>query len=140
MALAALEYCKVVVYVPDPSFMTFVAKIQKAKTRKDKDYFVLRTTVPKDVAEKMDAKPGDYLFFRAKKAQWYHMLNWETMENTWKMLPDEIRNHVMMDGLYSQGISLQTPMLLGATNSSAPIQPMINGQVNQAGETYGNSI
>jgi len=51
-------------------FVIFVAKLQKAKTRKNKDYFVLRATIPKAVAETLDAKAGDYLLFRTKKAQW----------------------------------------------------------------------
>lgn len=113
------------VYLPDPSSVPFVAKLQKAKTRKNKDYFVLRTTIPKDIAEKMDAKGGDYLFFRAKKAQWYQMLDWETMKGTWKMLPDEIRNRVIMDGLCDQGAPSQAIPYLGATNLSAPTQQIV---------------
>jgi len=129
MSLASLEYFKIVVYVPDPSFMTFVAKIQKAKTRKNKNYFVLRATVPKNVAEKMDAKPGDYLLFKTKKAQWYHLLDWKAMENTWKMLPEEIRNRIIRDGLYDQGAPYETIRPLGATNLSAP-----SIQTNQIGD------
>lgn len=135
-----MERYKVVVYVPDPDSVTFVAKIQKAKTRKHKDYFVLRTTVPKDIAEKIDAKAGDYLFFRAKKAQWYHMLDWEAMESTWKMLPNEIRNRVIIDGLYNRGVSSQAMPSLGATNLSAPTQQMVEIQTNRNGDLYGSSI
>jgi hypothetical protein len=108
------EVCKVTFYGPDPSFTSFVAKLQKAKTRKDKDYFVLRATIPKEVAEEVDAEPGDYLLFRAKKAQWYHLLDWKAMDDSWKMLPDDIKNRVFMDGLYSKEITNQS--VLGATN------------------------
>lgn len=116
---------------PDPSYVSFVAKIQKAKTRKGKDYYVSRITVPKDLIKKTDAEPGDYLFFKAKKAQWYHMLDWKTMENTWKMLPHEIRQRVILDGLYLQGAPDQMMDLgknetLGATNLSSPRQQMID--------------
>jgi hypothetical protein len=131
MALLSMERYKVVVYIPDPSFVTFVAKIQKAKTRKNKDYFVLRTTVPKNIAEKIDAKAGDYLFFKTKKALWYHMLNWEAMEGTWKMLPDEIRNQIIMDRLFNQGNPSQVTPSLGATNLSAPTQQIVEVQSNQ---------
>ena len=93
------EYMRAHVIVLDPSFVAFVAKIQKAKTRKDKDYFVLRATVPKDVAKKIDVKPGDYLFFKVKKAEWYHMLNWEKMETTWQMLPDQIKYQAIREGV-----------------------------------------
>ena len=118
--------------LPDPSFTTFVAKIQKAKTRKDKDYFVLRATVPKDIAKKIDAKPGDYLFFQVKKAKWYHMLNWEKMETTWHMLPDEIKYQAIREGVNYPGATSQTATQIediqtllnvwawGATNMSNP--------------------
>ena len=109
--------------IRDPSFTTFVAKIQKAKTRKDKDYFVLRATVPKNVAKKIDAKPGDYLFFQAKKAEWFHMLDWKKMEITWQMLPEEIRHRAIFEGLPYPGAPSQTGLLrahdreaLGATS------------------------
>lgn len=139
MIVAALEQ-RVIVYLPDPSLVTFVAKIQKAKTRKNKDYFVLRTTIPKDVAEKIDAKAGDHLFFKTKKALWYHMLNWEAMGSTWKMLPDEIRKQITMDGLINQGIASQVMPSLGATNLTAPMQQMIETQANQNGDLCGSSI
>lgn len=133
--------------MPDTSGVPFVAKMQKARTRKYKDYFVLRATVPKDVAEKIDARPGDYLFFRAKKAQWYHMLDWRKMENTWKMLPDEIRNRVIMDGLYCQGTPSQAmtsreATALGATNPNllVPIQQIVNTNPNQNGDVHGSGV
>jgi hypothetical protein len=53
MSLVQAEInCKVTMVVPDFSFVPFVAKLQKAKTRKDKGYFVLRTIMPKEKAEK----------------------------------------------------------------------------------------
>ena len=97
--------------IPDPSFVTFVAKLQKAKTRRNKDYFVLRATVPKDMAEKMSVRPGDYLFFKTKKAEWYHMLNWQEMGNTWQMLPPDIKRRAIMDGLPCPGVVNQMGML-----------------------------
>lgn len=139
MVFMSAEYCRVVTFIPDPSFVGFVAKIQKAKTRKNKDYYVLRTTVPKEVAEKMGVEPGDFLFFKAKKAQWYHMLDWEAMENTWKMLPPDVQNRVLMDGLYNQGTLSQPTHVIGATNLSSP-PPMIEAQTNQAGDNRGSSF
>jgi hypothetical protein len=138
--LAEYGYCKVVTFVPDPGFVGFVAKIQKAKTRKNKDYYILRTTVPKEVAEKIRVEPGEFLFFKAKKAEWYHMLDWEAMENTWKMLPPEIQSKVAMDGLYGQGISSQQmQQSIGATNLSLP-PPMIETQTNQVGDNRGSGF
>lgn len=129
---------RVFVYVPAPGFVTFVAKIQKAKTRKNKDYFVLRATVPKDVAEKIDAQPGDYLFFKTKKAEWYHMLDWGKMEATWQMLPNEIKNRAILEGLTFPGATGQMAMArealgaLGSTNPSATcLAPMQQAEASK---------
>jgi hypothetical protein len=84
---------------PDPSYVTFVAKTQKAKTRKGLHYFILRITIPKEVAQKADVKPDDYLLLKAKKAQWYHMMDWNEMESAWKILPQEIKTKVVMADL-----------------------------------------
>jgi hypothetical protein len=114
--------------VPDPTFVTFVAKIQKAKTRKDKGYFILRTTVPKGIAEKMSAQPGDYLLFKTKKAEWYHMLNWKEMGETWQMLPPEIRSRAILDGLPCPGATSQMGMsreALEALGSASPTATLV---------------
>jgi hypothetical protein len=118
----------------DPESVPFVAKVQKAKTRKNKDYFVLRTTIPKEVSVKIGVEAGDYLFFRAKKAQWYHMLDWKKMSNTWKMLPDEIRNRITMDGICSQPILDETKSL-GTNLAGQPALAQMVDQENQRGGT-----
>jgi hypothetical protein len=125
-----IKYCKIEAFVPDPSYIGFVAKIQKAKTRKNKDYYILRTTVPKEVAEQMHAEPGDFLFFKVKKAEWYHMLDWKAMANTWKMLPTDIQKKVLIDGLYSQGILNQSSQAIGATNPLS-LMPMMEEQISR---------
>lgn len=102
----------------DPEAVSFVAKVQKAKTRKGKNYFIFRTTIPKTIAAKIDVKGGDYICFKAKKAQWYHMLDWKTMGTTWGMLPNEIRDRIIVDGFCSQNI-LSGTETLGATNMTA---------------------
>jgi|SRR5271157_6004034 len=128
------EYgCKMLKVIPDSESVPFVAKIQRAKTRKNKDYFVLRTTLPKEIAEKIGARAGDFIFFKAKKAQWYHMLDWEAMENTWQMLPGDIKNRVIMDGLYNQSYS-DMQSSLGATNAAMPLIQTTNMQKDRAGE------
>jgi hypothetical protein len=117
--------------MPDPSFATFVTKILKRKTRKDKDYFVLRATIPKSIIEEVNAEPGDFLFFKVKKAEWYHMLDWENMENTWQMLPDNVKYALIRDGIPYPGtpdqfpIAQQEPYILGATNPAGAYLPKI---------------
>lgn len=135
MSLVSYEYEReresALFIVPDTSFVAFVAKVQKAKTRKDKDYFVLRATVPKDVAKKIDVQPGDYLFFKVKKAEWYHMLNWENMETTWRMLPTEIKHKAILEGLSYPGATEQMAMprealeVLGTTSLANPLTQVI---------------
>jgi len=90
---------EIVALVPDPGYVPFVAKVQKARTRKGKDYYVLRVTIPKDVAKETDVQPNEYMFFRAKKAMWYHMMDWNQMAATWQMLPPEIKKEVIISGL-----------------------------------------
>jgi len=117
-------------YMPDFGYVSFVAKAQKAATRKGKDYFILRVTVPKDVAKKMEAEPGEFIFFKARKAQWYDMLDWSKMQNTFGMLPPDIRNQVILE----EGLSYPgTPALMtspgatlemfGVTASGASLPP-----------------
>jgi|GEM_PF-2433836 hypothetical protein len=136
--MAQVEYeafaFRTVKIIPDYDSVPFVAKIQKAKTRKNKNYYVLRTTLPKEIAEKIGAKEGDYLFFRAKKAQWYHMLDWESMDNTWKLLPDDFKNRIAMDGLHIQRIP-NMQYSLGATNVAQSLSQTPNIQRNQIGES-----
>lgn len=134
MTLVAIEsrtITRMVAIASDSTAIPFVAKVQKAKTRKNKNYFVLRATIPKEVSEKLGAKMGDYLFFKAKKAEWYHMLDWSEMGKTWQMLPDEIRNRLIIDGLYGQGLACQLNAL-AATNVAAP-QQLLSIQSNQVG-------
>jgi hypothetical protein len=136
MALVAYEaYAfRTIKIIPDSDSVPFVAKIHKAKTRKNRNYYVLRTTLPKEVAEKIGAKEGDYLFFRAKKAQWFHMLDWETMDNTWKLLPDDFKNRIIMDGLHIQRMP-NWQGSLGATNVAPSLEQTLSMQRNQIGES-----
>jgi len=85
-------------YYADHRFVTFVSKLQKAKTRKDKEYFILRTTMPKEIAEKIDVQAGDFVIFKAKKAEWFNLLDWDQMKDLWAMLPTNVKKQAMMDG------------------------------------------
>ncbi len=85
--------------IPDPGYEPFVVKVQKVRTRRNKDYFVHRISVPKEVVQKLDVKAGDYLFFRTKKAAWYHMLDWRQMGEAWRMLPPHIKTEIALAGL-----------------------------------------
>jgi hypothetical protein len=127
------------VFLPDPEQVSFVAKAHKAKTRKNQDYFVLRVTVPKKVAKKLDIQPGDHIFFRAKKAQWYHMLDWNNMKTTWSMLPQEIQRKAIYEGLPYPGATDQMPYgdiyeTFGATNPTQTTSAL-SGELNHVMES-----
>lgn len=134
LIIEELEYAHVrrVTVVPDPESVPFVAKMQKAKTRKNKDYFILRATIPKEIVQKTGVKAGEFMFFRAKKAKWYHMMDWKAMTNTWDMLPDDVRRRVALDGLYGQAMLREA--LTGATNASASLPEATCIQTNQMSE------
>src|SRR5919197_1040167 len=80
---------------------SFVAKVSSVKTRtKDnKDYFVFRMNIPKEVADQLSLVKDDYLFLRAMKAKWYHMVNWQEMPLTWEKMPNQLRDEILSSGM-----------------------------------------
>ena len=144
MAVASLEVERqrvgMKVYIPDLGYEHFVAKIQKVKTRKGKDYFISRITIPKEIINNIDVKQGDFVFFKAKKAEWFHMLEWDNMESTWNMLPLEIKKQVIMDGLLQPGKELHFDEMVegvlggaGATNPSGGYPLLLNTLTDASG-------
>jgi len=81
--------------------VSFISKVSKVKTRTkaNKSYYVYRMNIPKDESDKLHLSQDDYLFVQAKKAQWYHMLNWKEMQTTWKMIPSVLKNEIKQSGL-----------------------------------------
>lgn len=79
--------------------LPFVAKVFQSRTRKGKEYFVYRFNMPKEVGEELALRDGDYVFFRALPAQWYHMLEWSEMNRTYQMLPTALKERVLDAGL-----------------------------------------
>ena len=92
---------------PDPGYVTFVAKAQKVKTRSGKDYFVYRVTIPKEIAKEAEIEGNDYLVLKTKKAKWYHMIDWDVMDQAWRILPQEIKNDVFLTGLSNPDMQSQ---------------------------------
>lgn len=123
---------------PDSEAVSFVAKVQKTKTRKGKDYFIYRMTIPKEMAKEIGLEGGDYLFLRAKKAQWYHMLDWKTMGDTWRMLPQEIRDRIIIDGFCNQNVFNEAETF-GATNLTALPQSPI-AQIDAREAYHGSGV
>lgn len=82
--------------------VSFLSKVSKVKTRtKDnKDYYVYRMNIPKEESERLQLSKDDFMFVRAMKARWYHMLNWKEMRKTWNMMPQPLRNEIRQSGVH----------------------------------------
>ena len=84
----------------------FTVKVTRIRNKKDSDYFVYRANIPKSVGDELQLNEGDRVFFRAKKAEWYHTLDWSQMEQTWNKMPIDIQKQIQLDGLL-EGTKLQ---------------------------------
>ncbi len=92
LVTATMETSRVQFYaVSQRDSVPFTAKVQKARTRRGKEYYVLRVTIPKDVQRKLHLHPNDHLFFQAEQAKWYHLIDWSRMPETVERLPPELR-------------------------------------------------
>ncbi len=79
--------------------VVFPVKVYSSKNRKGKDYFVYKVTIPKRVAKRLDIKKDDYLLLKARKAEWFHLLDWEQMTPSWGRLPESIKEQIRESGL-----------------------------------------
>lgn len=78
----------------------FVAKVNRILNDKTKNYYIHRINIPSEVVEELNLDKEDFLLLKAKKAEWYDMLNWPEMKNTWDKLPQEIKNKIQEDGIF----------------------------------------
>ena len=78
---------------------SFSVKISRIRNKKDSEYFVYRTNIPKTVADELELEDKDRVFCKIQKAEWYHTLDWSTMEKTWNRLPSNIQQQIQEDGL-----------------------------------------
>ena len=78
---------------------SFSVKISRIRNKKDSEYFVYRTNIPKAVADELELEDKDRVFCKIQKAEWYHTLDWSTMEKTWNRLPSSIQQQIKDDGL-----------------------------------------
>jgi hypothetical protein len=88
--------------------INFVSRVSKIKNSKAKEYYVHRINIPSYVTKDLDLKIDDHIFIQAKKAEWYHMLEWDTMAKTWNKLPPNIKKQIIEDGLVSEVISAES--------------------------------
>jgi hypothetical protein len=95
------------------TLVPFVAKTHFVRTRKGKDYTVIRLTVPKKAAQEMGLKEEDYMFLQGRVAEWYDMIDWNKMQETWARLPAGVQQQILTSGLGPSGIpvpSVPTPV------------------------------
>ncbi len=77
-------------YFPISGINVFTAKVSATKTKiKGQSYASYRLTIQKKIVEKLDLNDGDYALLFAKKASWYHLLEWD--KEHFAMLPENIR-------------------------------------------------
>ena len=107
-------------YYPISDLNVFTARISATKTKiRGQSYISYRLTVPKKIVEKMGLNDGDHLLLIAKKAKWYHLLDWD--DEHFSMLPENIRLEISaIDNLQNEGmiyIQIATPNPLGNTSA-----------------------
>ncbi len=88
---------------PISDVSVFTAKVSATKTKiKGQSYLSYRITVPKKIVEKTNVSDGDYLLLIAKKASWYHLLEWDS--ERFNMLPENVRLELRaIDNLQTEG-------------------------------------
>lgn len=127
-----LAFARMTIPLPVPGLVPFVAKVHKVKTRRGKEYTVLRLTLPKEVGEKIGVVGNDYMFALAQKAEWYHMIDWNEMAEAWGLLPPEMRSVLVHYGLVSVSGPVNTPSLsspvISATQLASPATGMAGPQ------------
>jgi hypothetical protein len=115
-----VEYTKIRFTIQGPA-ETFVAKPIRVRTRKGKDYHVVRITVPKEIVERLNPKDDDYLLLQARIAQWFHLVDWEKLPNVWKKLPSGLQHEVLVSGVFSVSTPGVPPVMIGPPSIMSPI-------------------
>ena len=78
---------------------SFSVKLSRIRNKKDSEYFAYRINIPKTVADELELEDKDRVFCKIQKAEWYHTLDWSTMEKTWDGLPSNIQQQIQEGGL-----------------------------------------
>ncbi len=77
---------------------SFSVKLSRIRNKKDSEYFAYRINIPKTVADELELEDKDRVFCKIQKAEWYHTLDWSTMEKTWDGLPSNIQQQIQEGG------------------------------------------
>ncbi|MFZ0891012.1 MAG: hypothetical protein WB778_09110 [Thermoplasmata archaeon] len=117
--MQAFAYYNLRMTVRDES-IAFVAKPIRVRTRKGKDYHVIRITVPKSVIERLNPESDDYLFLRVKIAQWFQMVNWANLPKVWRKLPHALQREVLASNVFSPSTLASLPGMIGHPPLAAP--------------------
>src|SRR5574340_785942 len=66
-----------------------------------------RINIPSNVVEELGLGKEDYLLLKTKKAEWFDMLDWSQMKNTWDKLPEETKKKIREDGIFDESEHFQ---------------------------------
>jgi len=107
----AVAYARFTIPIQLPELVPFVAKVHRVRTRRGKEYTILRMTLPKDVGEKLGVSGNDFLFALAQKAQWFHMIDWSQMSEAWGVMPPELKAVLVHYGLVTASGFSEAPAI-----------------------------
>src|SRR5574340_195525 len=85
----------------------FVAKVNRIVNDKQNNYYIHRINIPSNVVEELGLGKEDYLLLKTKKAEWFDMLDWSQMKNTWDKLPEETKKKIREDGIFDESEHFQ---------------------------------
>lgn len=102
----------------------FVAKVNRIINDKKNNYCIHRINIPANVVEKLNLGKEEFLLFKAKKAEWYDMLDWSEMKVTWDKLPQEIKQKISEDGIFDGTEKFRTRKQEETPITSYTVTPM----------------
>ena len=129
-----IVFQRTTVHSPPNNLVPFVARVHRVKTRRGKDYSVLRLTIPKEAGESIGIASNELLFLMAQKAEWYHMIDWSEMKEAWARLPNEMKSTLQYFGLVSMSPAGEIVSLTGS-HRPAPTEVPAGPSVNPALES-----
>ena len=76
--------------------VVIVANVSVIESRKTaRSTIPIRITVPTDKARELVLREGDHLLIRARKAKWFHLLDWHEMRDVYEIFSRKIRREWM---------------------------------------------
>ena len=58
-----------------------------------------QVTIPKEIRERLKIKPDELVDIKIRRPNWWEMLDWNEMKNTWELLSEDIKNEIREAGM-----------------------------------------